>query len=281
MMALAASGRQQHVIEGTRGMADLSERIPNTPITTTTDGHNAAYVAETTDTADTRETDMDAAMASAPVARRGGGAWEIVETLLVALLLFFGMRQIVPSVEVDGMSMVPSLQNTQRLLVNRLAYVHWGTGSDTHWLFHPPQRGDIIVLNPPPRPIESFWDSFRTQFQTKTPNSEPYIKRIIGLPGDTVLVTEGKVFLNGTPITENYIKDPPDYTYPPNGQALKLGPDQYLVFGDNRRASADGHFFGPIPSDRMIGKAWVSIWPWNSFGFLPHRSYPMQGNSTG
>jgi len=208
--------------------------------------------------------------------RRGSGIWEIVETLLVALLLFFGMRQIVPSVEVDGLSMVPSLTNTERLLVNRLAYVQWGTGSSARYLFHAPQRGDIVVINPPPRPIEGFWDSFRNQFAMKGPRDEPYIKRIIGLPGDTIHIGDGKVFINGTPIAEDYIKDPPDYTFPLGGMpSLTLGPDQYFVLGDNRRASADSHFFGPIESGRIIGKAWVAIWPWHSFGFLPHRSYPI------
>ncbi len=247
-------------------MADLSERAP----------HRLPMDAvDTTETMDEGvETTGDEIATVAPAdERRGNGVWEIAETLLVALLLFFGMRQIVPSVEVDGQSMIPSLTNSERLLVNRLAYVQWGTGSSARYLFHAPQRGDIVVINPPPRPIEGFWDSFRNQFATKTPQSEPYIKRIIGLPGDTIHIGDGKVFINGTPISENYIKDPPDYTFPPAMPSITLGPDQYFVLGDNRRASADSHFFGPIESGRIIGKAWVAIWPWHSFGFLPHRSY--------
>ena len=215
--------------------------------------------------------------------RRGNGWWEIVETLLVALLLFFGMRQIVPSVEVDGLSMVPSLTNHQRLLVNRLAYTWFDINGEPRYLFHAPQRGDIVVINPPPRPIEGFWDSFRNQFAMRGPRDEPYIKRIIGLPGDHIRVGEGKVYVNGTPISEDYIKDPPDYTYPTPGSSsmlpiapdgsLILGADQYFVLGDNRRASSDSHYFGPITSGRIIGKAWVSIWPWDEAGYLPHKTY--------
>ncbi len=199
--------------------------------------------------------------------RRRSATRETVETLVIALLLFFGMRQIIPSVLVDGRSMVPSLEDRQHLLVNRILYWHLNIGGTQRYLFHPPQRGDVVVIDPP--------------VQT----SEPYIKRLIGLPGDTIRIGECatvqgslpacKVFVNGIALNEDYIAQPPAYTFPPDGRPLQLGPDQYFVLGDNRNASSDGHIFGPITSDRIIGKAWLSFWPLRDLGFLPHRTYPV------
>lgn len=189
--------------------------------------------------------------------RRRSATRETIETLVIALLLFFGMRQIMPSVLVDGHSMDPSLENHQHLLVNRILFAHFDWNGTQHYLYHGPQRGDVVVINPP------------------VPTKEPYIKRLIGTPGDTILITDKKVFVNGVPLNEDYVKEAPNYVFPSDGKPLKLGEDQYFVLGDNRNASADSHIFGPITSDRIIGKAWVSFWPWRDLGFLPHRTYPI------
>jgi signal peptidase I len=199
---------------------------------------------------------IPAPVAANPPARRGA-ARELIETLVIAVLLFFGMRLIMPAVVVDGVSMVPSLQNGQHLLENRLAYVNVEIGGKKYYLFHKPQRGDIVVIEPP------------------IPHDKPFIKRLIGLPGDTVLIRDGKVMINGTLISENYISQTPAYTWPTDGKAYTLGPDEYFVLGDNRNASEDSHFFGPIHAKNIMGKTWVSFWPLDDLKFLPRPPYPV------
>jgi signal peptidase I len=191
-----------------------------------------------------------------PPARRGA-ARELIETLVIAAVLFFGMRLIMPAVVVDGVSMVPSLQNDQHLLENRIAYANVEIGGKKYYLFHKPQRGDIVVIEPP------------------IPHDKPFIKRLIGLPGDTVLVKDGKVTINGVPLTENYISMPPAYTWPTDGKPVTLKDDEYFVLGDNRNASEDSHFFGPIHGKNIMGKTWVSFWPLKDLKFLPRPPYPV------
>jgi signal peptidase I len=191
-----------------------------------------------------------------PPAHRSA-ARELIETLVIAALLFFGMRLVMPAVVVDGVSMVPSLQNEQHLLENRLAYWNVTIGGHKYYLFHKPKRGDIVVIQPP------------------IPHDKPFIKRLIGLPGDTVLIRDGKVSINGVAFTENYISQPPAYTWPTDGKAYTLGPDEYFVLGDNRNASEDSHFFGPIHAKNIMGKTWLSFWPLKDLKFLPRPPYPV------
>lgn len=206
--------------------------------------------------ADAARIPPDAPAPATPPARRGATR-ELIETLIIAALLFFGMRFVMPAVVVDGASMVPSLRDNQRLLENRLAYVNIAVGGTRYYLFGPPQRGDVVIIDPP------------------IPHDKPFIKRMIGLPGDTVLVRGGKVIVNGVPLDETNIAAPPTYTWPTDGRPMLLGPDQYFVLGDNRNASEDSHFFGPISSANIIGKTWISFWPFKDFGFLSRPAYPV------
>ena len=192
-----------------------------------------------------------------PHPARPNAARELIETLVIAAILFFGMRLIMPAVVVDGVSMVPSLQNNQHLLENRLAYVHFDTGGTRHYLFRAPKRGDIVVIDPP------------------VPHDKPFIKRMIGLPGDTILIRDGKVSVNGVALDERYISDVPHYTYPSDGRPYTLGADEYFVLGDNRNASEDSHFFGPIHSTAIMGRTWISFWPLKDLGFLHRPAYPI------
>lgn len=197
---------------------------------------------------------------TAPPARRGAPR-ELIETLVIAALLFFGMRFVMPAVVVDGSSMVPSLRDNQRLLENRLAYANVTLGNTRYYLFAPPQRGDVVIVDAQNLP------AIRAD--------KPFIKRLIGLPGDTVLVRGGKVIVNGVPLSEPYIAAPPAYTWPTDGRPVTLGPDQYFVLGDNRNASEDSHFFGPISGKYLLGKTWISFWPFTDLGFLPRPAYPV------
>ncbi|MGI8688036.1 MAG: signal peptidase I [Thermomicrobiales bacterium] len=204
---------------------------------------------------DANRAPTDAAPAHQPP--RASAARELLETLIIAALLFFGMRLVMPAVVVDGVSMVPSLQNGEHLLENRLAYRNIEIGGTKYYLFRPPKRGDIVVINPP------------------VAHDKPFIKRIIGLPGDTILIRDNKVMVNGVALNETNISAPPTYNYPPDGLPYTLKPDEYFVLGDNRNASEDSHFFGPIHSSAIMGKTWIAFWPRLDVGFLKRPVYPI------
>lgn len=195
-------------------------------------------------------------------------ARELIETVLLTLVIFVAVRTLVVNFRVDGESMSPSLANGQYLLVNKAIFFHFDLnalrnilpgqdrqGKDEVYLFHPPQRGDIIVFDPPLR------------------SDKPYVKRVIGLPGDRIAVRDNKVYVNGTGIDENYISAPPRYTYPLNGGEFIVPAGSIFVLGDNRNNSSDSHVFGQVPLDNVIGKAIVSYWPPEGFGIIPHERY--------
>lgn len=194
--------------------------------------------------------------------KQGSAVGEALETIAIAVLLFFAMRLLVLPVKVEGQSMVPSLAEQQHLIVNRRAYTHWDIGGHTWYLFHKPQRGDIIVLTPPP---------------TEAQRGIPFIKRVIGLPGERVLVKEGKVFINDQPIDEQYIAEMPRYTWPANGQPLVVPEHNVIVFGDNRNRSEDSSRFGVLPESLIRGRAVATFYPVTGIGFLPQPEYPTVG----
>lgn len=124
-------------------------------------------------------------------------------------------------VRVDGISMQPTYQDRSFNLVNRLAYV-----------WHEPQRGDVVSVRA--------WAGIHLML----------MKRIIGLPGETVAFDNGRVLINGQPLDEPYEKWPSDWTLPP----VKLGPDQYFIVGDNRTMPWQDHVFGRVDRNRIVGK---------------------------
>jgi signal peptidase I len=194
---------------------------------------------------------------------------EIAETLLLALVIFFAVRAVVLNFRVEGASMLPNLIDREMLLVNRNIYFHFDLngaldrlpfiereGERIIYPIHPPERGDIIVFNPP------------------TITSQPYIKRVIGLAGDTITLENGGVFVNGEKLIEPYILG--DITECPR---VRCDPVTVLagtvyVLGDNRTNSTDSRAFGPVPIDNIIGKAWITYWPIDEFGLVPHYEYP-------
>jgi signal peptidase I len=160
---------------------------------------------------------------------------EGIKTVGLTLCLAFGVRiaaaqcYLIPSI-----SMEPTLEINDRLLVDKISY---------H--FTSPHRGDVVVFTPPPAIVE------------KEKSADPFIKRIIGLPGEQIEVKSGRVYVNNQPLQENYIADRPDYNWGP-----QIVPrNSYLVLGDNRNQSYDGHFWGFLNRDRLIGKAVVRFWP--------------------
>jgi signal peptidase I len=151
------------------------------------------------------------------------------------VVLFLAINAISARVRVDGYSMRPTLENGEFVLVNRMAYK-----------FGHPERGDIIVfrsLNAP----------------------EDLIKRVIGLPGETVRVESKKVYVNDVPLTEAYIAAAPIYS------GTWSVPDGYLfVLGDNRNDSSDSHSWGLLPVDNIVGKAVLVYWPFSNFMVIQH-----------
>jgi signal peptidase I len=180
----------------------------------------------------------------------------IVIALIIALFLrlFIAEPRYIPS----G-SMLPTLQINDRIIVEKVSY-----------LFKPPQRGEIIVFYPPESPAIA-------------DTSTPYIKRIIGLPGDRISIHDQKVFVNDQPIQEPYIAEAPTYrlSFPPQNrddtqftQTITVPPNAYWVMGDNRNKSNDSHFWGFLPKENIIGRACLRFWPFDGrVGWLTPPQY--------
>jgi signal peptidase I len=187
---------------------------------------------------------------------------ELVETCLLALLIFLAVRSAVQNFKVEGESMVPSLANGQYIIVNKLAYAQldlskfdWIPFFDpgdnpVHHLLGTPERGDVIVFQSPTNPDRDF------------------IKRVIGVPGDSVEIRDGVVFVNEEPLVEPYITG---RTGCPCGP-WEVAPGTYFVLGDHRNNSSDSRVIGAIREGAIIGKALFSYWPLSEVGLAPNHS---------
>lgn len=157
-------------------------------------------------------------------------------------------------------SMLPTIEVNDRVMVNKLAYQ---VGS--------PQRGDIVVFRDPREaPMEesipeAVVRSVLEALGIRTRGRDDLIKRVVGLPGETVEVRDNRVLIDGTPLDEPYLFGEP---FMPDEPPVTLGPDEVFVMGDNRSASFDSRRFGPIALDALIGEAFVTIWPLSSFELL-------------
>jgi len=167
------------------------------------------------------------------------GLNELAETIVLSLIIFLLMRQVVQNYRIESHSMEPNFSEGQFILVNKLAYV-----------LGEPQRGDVLVFHNPNNP------------------DEDYIKRIIGLPGDTFAIADQQVYINSEAMGEPYIQNPirPNETYPPQ----VIEPDHLFVMGDNRPNSSDSRRFGQLPQDLVVGKAWLRVWPPDQWGLVGH-----------
>jgi signal peptidase I len=166
---------------------------------------------------------------------------EVAITVLIALAVFAVLRLTVQSYTVVMSSMEPNFYQGDCIMVNKVCYHSSG-----------PQRGDVVVFDPP-------FDS-----------AHPYIKRVIGLPDDTVEIRDGQVFINGIPLEEEYVMAPPDYTMSP----IEVTENEYFVLGDNRNNSNDSHTGWMVPRDNIIGRAWFVYWPPSRWRVVKHHSYP-------
>jgi signal peptidase I len=168
---------------------------------------------------------------------------EGLKTVGLSLFLAFGIRAgVAQSFFIPSGSMEPTLQIDDRLMVDKLSY-----------RFQTPQRGDIVVFQPPSAALSACGLS---------PNShDSFIKRVVGLPGERVEVKAGQVYINDRPLAENYLASQPDY----ERQAQIIPSNSYLVLGDNRNNSCDGHEWGFLKRDRIIGKAIVRFYPFDRF----------------
>jgi signal peptidase I len=156
----------------------------------------------------------------------------ILPAIVIALLIHLFLAQ---ATRVYGQSMEPNIHANQRLVVEKLSY-----------RLHGPRRGDVVVLHDP------------------TGADELLIKRVIGLPGERVTVTNGRVFADGLALPEPYL----DQDTESPSQSWVVPPFHVFVMGDNRGASRDSRIFGPVPIDQFIGRAIFRYWPLDQFGFV-------------
>lgn len=157
---------------------------------------------------------------------------DVAEVALLILVIYTLVNLATARAVVEGTSMQPGLETGQLVIVNRSAY-----------FFTRPARGDVIVLHNP-RDVR-----------------EDFIKRVIGLPGETVQILDGRVWVNGSLLDEPYVRA---FCQSCDGQWM-LSNDEYFVLGDNRRSSHDSHSFGPIKQSLIVGQAWIRYWPLPDF----------------
>lgn len=167
---------------------------------------------------------------------------EGLQTIGLSVVLALGIRHFVAEARyIPSGSMEPTLQINDRLVVEKISYN-----------FNPPERGDIIVFWPP--------DSLTPPGQRR----DAFIKRVIGLPGEVVEVSNGQVIVDGVVLEEDYIMAPPSYEWGPE----QVADESYLVLGDNRNSSYDSHSWGFVPAENIIGRALVRFWPPSRVGLI-------------
>jgi signal peptidase I len=184
-----------------------------------------------------------------PKLHRRGFVREVIDTIVLIGAIYALVNLASVRFIVEGPSMQPSFASDQFLIVSRINY-----------LLDEPERGDIIVFHPPGKPSDE----------------PPYIKRVIGLPGDTVEIRDTRVYINGTELYEPYINEPcrsdrcPDETW-------ELGPDDFFVMGDNRNHSSDSRGFDEfIHHSNIIGEAVLRYWPPQAWGSVAQIAYPAE-----
>ncbi len=163
---------------------------------------------------------------------------EIVETALLTAIIFLVVNLIIGRFRIESVSMLPNLVEGEYVIVDKVSYA-----------VRLPERGDIVVI--------------------KRVGSPDLIKRVIGLPGETIEVHGGQTFINGVALNEPYVAHPPTYDL----AATTVEPGRFYVLGDNRSNSQDSHVFGSIAKEDIIGRAWIIYWPPPDWKIVPHYTY--------
>lgn len=177
----------------------------------------------------------------------GSFIYSFIETVLISLVLAIVLYLFIMTPhEVVGNSMYPTYKNGEFLMANKISYK-----------FSIPQRGDVVI------------------FQYS--ETQDFIKRVIGIPGDEVMIKDGKIYINNSPLDESKYLSNTVITnggsYIHEGQSITVGENQYFVCGDNRTNSSDSREFGPIEKNKIKGKAWIVFFPFNDFRLVQHESY--------
>ena len=194
--------------------------------------------------------------------KRGGGSWlEFPLILIVAFALVFLVVRpyVVEAFYIPSESMVPTLEVGDRVLVNKFIY-----------RFTEPERGDVVVFKTPEGVDNSVDGNPIAQFfgwlQGNRDERQDLIKRVVALPGDTIAVRNGNLFVNGERQNEPYLNNElPDQSF---YQRTRIPQDRVFVMGDNRTNSRDSRFIGPIPEENLEGEAFLRFWPPGRLGTL-------------
>ena len=188
---------------------------------------------------------------------------EIAEAVTLAAIVFLLLQTTVRNFKVDGSSMDPTLVHGQYLLVNRLVYLNVEMGrlstiipfwnvevESSRHAIHPPRRGEIIVF----------------EFPDKNPNNprKDFVKRVVGLPGETIRIHHGEVLVDEQLLDEPYLAE----NGRSNSHEITLGEGEYYVLGDNRDYSSDSRAWGVVPKENVKGKVWMVYWPVPEIQFL-------------
>ena len=183
-------------------------------------------------------------------------AREIIEAVVLAAVVFMLLQTTVRNFKVDGSSMDPTLEDGQYLLVNRLVYLRvdldrlskivpfWQASEESsRYAIRAPERGEVIVFEFPDK-------------NAQNPRKD-FVKRVIGLPGESIEMKAGTVFVNGDELDEPYLTSK-DRS---NAPLIELGEGEYYVLGDNRAHSNDSRSWGAVPEANLRGKVWMVYWP--------------------
>lgn len=165
---------------------------------------------------------------------------DIIETMVLVAVAFLVVNALIGRFRIEQVSMLPNLHEGEYVIVDKVSYA-----------FRQPERGEIVVLKNP------------------SPSQPDLIKRIIGLPGETIDVHGGSVYINGRPLAEPYIAQP----IAADSAATQLQAGQYFVMGDNRNNSEDSRRFGPRPINDIVGRAWIIYWPPPDWQILARPTY--------
>jgi len=180
--------------------------------------------------------------------RLGAFFLDILEVIVFAVgIFFFVYLLILRPHKIKGQSMVPNFPDAEYLLTEKVTYY-----------LHKPQRGDVVVFTPP------------------ISETDEFIKRIIAIPGERIMIKNGDVYINGSILKESYIPESfntDDGSFLTEGTEFTVPAGQYFVMGDNREHSSDSRFWGPITPKEISGRAWVVYWPPKSAGSVKNPSY--------